>query len=70
MKKNCIIQLFINNRLLDVLAKRKDPKGLKKGSVLVDDQLMKDDFRLMSGYVVQVIISFMSKNMVFFVNQC
>jgi len=39
--------------LLDVLAKRKDPKGLKKGAVLVDDQLMEDDFRLMSGYVVQ-----------------
>lgn len=39
--------------LLDVLAKRKDPKGLKEGVVLVDDKAVGDDFRLMSGYVVQ-----------------
>lgn len=39
--------------LLDVLAKRKDPKGLKEGVVLVDGKAVGDDFRLMSGYVVQ-----------------
>lgn len=39
--------------LLDVLAKRKDPRGLKEGVVLVDDVPVGDEFRLMSGYVVQ-----------------
>jgi len=39
--------------LLDVLAKRKDPRGLKKGVVLVDETPVGEDFRLMSGYVVQ-----------------
>uniref|UniRef100_S4RLX7 ATP-binding cassette, sub-family G (WHITE), member 2b n=1 Tax=Petromyzon marinus TaxID=7757 RepID=S4RLX7_PETMA len=39
--------------LLDVLAGRKDPKGLKGGTVLLDGHPMDSGFRLISGYVVQ-----------------
>lgn len=39
--------------LLDILAKRKDPKGLREGVVLLDGELPPVNFRLMSGYVVQ-----------------
>ncbi|XP_039247846.2 broad substrate specificity ATP-binding cassette transporter ABCG2-like [Styela clava] len=39
--------------LLDILAKRKDPRGLKEGIVLLDGDLPPVNFRLMSGYVVQ-----------------
>ncbi|XP_072051365.1 broad substrate specificity ATP-binding cassette transporter ABCG2-like isoform X2 [Amphiura filiformis] len=38
--------------LLDVLAARKDPKGLR-GMVLIDGQSQPADFKLISGYVVQ-----------------
>ena len=41
-------------RLLDVLAQRKDPFGLKDGLVLLNGEKPPNDFRLMSGYVVQV----------------
>ena len=41
-------------RLLDVLAQRKDPRGLKNGVVLLNGERPPADFRLMSGYVVQV----------------
>ncbi|XP_076805159.1 broad substrate specificity ATP-binding cassette transporter ABCG2-like isoform X2 [Clavelina lepadiformis] len=39
--------------LLDILAQRKDPRGLKEGLVLLDNEKPPEDFRLMSGYVVQ-----------------
>jgi len=39
---------------LDVLAQRKDPKGLKDGIVLINGEKTSIVFRLMSGYVVQV----------------
>uniref|UniRef100_H2Z7L7 ABC transporter domain-containing protein n=1 Tax=Ciona savignyi TaxID=51511 RepID=H2Z7L7_CIOSA len=39
--------------LLDVLAQRKDPTGLKDGIVLLNGERPPIDFRLMSGYVVQ-----------------
>nr|CAB3219645.1 ATP-binding cassette sub-family G member 2-like [Phallusia mammillata] len=39
--------------LLDVLAQRKDPTGLKAGYVLLNGEKTPRDFRLMSGYVVQ-----------------
>lgn len=39
--------------LLDVIAGRKDPKGLQKGSVLVDGRVVTSDLRLSSAYVVQ-----------------
>jgi len=42
--------------LLDVLAQRKDPAGLKEGYVLMNGEKTPLDFRLMSGYVVQVIL--------------
>ena len=41
-------------RLLDVLALRKDPNGLTGGKVLMNGEALPQDFRLMSGYVVQV----------------
>ncbi len=41
-------------RLLDVIAGRKDPKGLKSGQVLVDNTIVTSDLRLCSAYVVQV----------------
>lgn len=39
--------------LLDVIAGRKDPKGLKSGQVLVDNTIVTSDLRLCSAYVVQ-----------------
>lgn len=39
--------------LLDILASRKDPKGLKSGCVLLHGEKPPSNFRLMSGYVVQ-----------------
>ena len=49
---NLDVQFF--SRLLDILAQRKDPRGLKEGLVLLDNEKPPEDFRLMSGYVVQV----------------
>ncbi len=40
-------------RLLDILAGRKDPKGLR-GHVLIDGQVQPAYFKCMSGYVSQV----------------
>jgi len=39
--------------LLDILAQRKDPAGLKEGHVSLDGERVPKAFRLMSGYVVQ-----------------
>nr|XP_006630613.2 PREDICTED: ATP-binding cassette sub-family G member 2-like isoform X1 [Lepisosteus oculatus] len=39
--------------LLDVIAGRKDPRGLRSGQVLVDNQIMTSELRLRSAYVVQ-----------------
>ncbi|XP_056616402.1 broad substrate specificity ATP-binding cassette transporter ABCG2-like isoform X1 [Triplophysa dalaica] len=39
--------------LLDVIAGRKDPKGLQSGRVLVDNNVVTSDLRLCSAYVVQ-----------------
>ncbi|XP_026060687.1 ATP-binding cassette sub-family G member 2-like [Carassius auratus] len=39
--------------LLDVIAGRKDPRGLRSGEVLVDNKVVTSDLRLMSAYVVQ-----------------
>ncbi|XP_065107111.1 broad substrate specificity ATP-binding cassette transporter ABCG2c [Paramisgurnus dabryanus] len=39
--------------LLDVIAGRKDPKGLKSGQILVDNTIVTSDLRLSSAYVVQ-----------------
>lgn len=50
----CIELLNISFRLLDVIAGRKDPKGLQSGRVLVDNNLVTSDLRLCSAYVVQV----------------
>lgn len=41
-------------RLLDVIAGRKDPRGLRSGQVLVDNKLVTSELRLISAYVVQV----------------
>lgn len=41
-------------RLLDVIAGRKNPVGLKQGHVLVDGKVVTPELRLSSGYVVQV----------------
>lgn len=46
--------IFLLKRLLDILAKRKDPKGLKDGKVLYNGDKPPSNLRLMSGYVVQV----------------
>uniref|UniRef100_A0AAQ4RB37 ABC transporter domain-containing protein n=1 Tax=Gasterosteus aculeatus aculeatus TaxID=481459 RepID=A0AAQ4RB37_GASAC len=40
-------------RLLDVIAGRKDPVGLKHGKVMVDGKAVSADLRLSSAYVVQ-----------------
>lgn len=40
-------------RLLDVLAGRKDPDGLK-GNILIDGNKVPHNFKCMVGYVVQV----------------
>ncbi|KAK0145057.1 ATP-binding cassette sub-family G member 2 [Merluccius polli] len=39
--------------LLDVIAGRKDPAGLRQGTVFVDGRPVTNDLRLTSGYVVQ-----------------
>uniref|UniRef100_A0A671MIX2 ABC transporter domain-containing protein n=1 Tax=Sinocyclocheilus anshuiensis TaxID=1608454 RepID=A0A671MIX2_9TELE len=39
--------------LLDVIAGRKDPRGLRSGQVLVDNKVVTSDLCLMSAYVVQ-----------------
>ncbi|KAM7394541.1 hypothetical protein PAMP_021337 [Pampus punctatissimus] len=39
--------------LLDVIAGRKDPAGLRQGQVLVDGKVVTSDLRLSSAYVVQ-----------------
>ncbi|KAM9856563.1 broad substrate specificity ATP-binding cassette transporter ABCG2b [Aulostomus maculatus] len=39
--------------LLDVIAGRKDPAGLREGNVLVDGKVVTSDLRLSSAYVVQ-----------------
>ncbi|XP_043535167.1 broad substrate specificity ATP-binding cassette transporter ABCG2-like [Chiloscyllium plagiosum] len=39
--------------LLDVLANRKDAKGLKSGQILLNGQLVNSNFHLQSAYVVQ-----------------
>ncbi|XP_072512853.1 broad substrate specificity ATP-binding cassette transporter ABCG2b [Salminus brasiliensis] len=39
--------------LLDVIAGRKDPRGLRAGQVLVDNKVVTPELRLMSAYVVQ-----------------
>lgn len=46
--------LSLPDRLLDVIAGRKDPAGLKEGNVLVDGKVVTSDLRLSSAYVVQV----------------
>ncbi|XP_041738097.1 broad substrate specificity ATP-binding cassette transporter ABCG2 [Coregonus clupeaformis] len=58
--------------LLDVIAGRKDPAGLKFGQVLVDGKMVDSDLRLISGYVVQddVLMGTLSvrENLLFSVN--
>ena len=44
---------FLICSLLDILAGRKDPAGLS-GTVLVDSQKQAENFKCLSGYVVQV----------------
>lgn len=44
----------MTHRLLDVIAGRKDPAGLRQGSVLVDGKVVTSKLRLSSAYVVQV----------------
>ncbi|XP_047435610.1 broad substrate specificity ATP-binding cassette transporter ABCG2b [Mugil cephalus] len=39
--------------LLDVIAGRKNPAGLRQGTVLVDGKIVTSELRLSSGYVVQ-----------------
>lgn len=39
--------------LLDVMAGRKDPRGLRTGQILVDNKIVTSELRLMSAYVVQ-----------------
>ena len=51
-----LVNIFFIFRLLDVLAARKDPKGLS-GAVLIDGAPQPENFRLCSGYVVQVSIA-------------
>lgn len=55
--------LSLSVRLLDVIAGRKDPAGLKEGRVLLDGKAITADLRLSSAYVVQVINS---KKLTFF----
>lgn len=46
-------RLFFSCSLLDVIAGRKDPKGLK-GTLLIDGKLQPKNYKCMCGYVVQV----------------
>uniref|UniRef100_A0A4W4GFC5 ABC transporter domain-containing protein n=1 Tax=Electrophorus electricus TaxID=8005 RepID=A0A4W4GFC5_ELEEL len=39
--------------LLDVIAGRKDPRGLRSGQVLVDSKVVTSELRLLSAYVIQ-----------------
>lgn len=51
-----VLSFSVFARLLDVLAGRKDPAGLRQGTVLVDGKTVTSDLRLRSAYVVQVHI--------------
>lgn len=42
------------HRLLDVIAGRKDPAGLRQGTVRVNGKAVTSELRLSSAYVVQV----------------
>ncbi len=46
--------LSLSIRLLDVIAGRKDPAGLREGQILVDGEVVTSELRLSSAYVVQV----------------
>uniref|UniRef100_A0AAR2J832 ABC transporter domain-containing protein n=1 Tax=Pygocentrus nattereri TaxID=42514 RepID=A0AAR2J832_PYGNA len=48
-----VISIVSCCRLLDVIAGRKDPQGLKSGQVLVDGAVVTSSLRLSSAYVVQ-----------------
>lgn len=48
------ITFSLSIRLLDVIAGRKNPVGLKQGLVLVDGKAVTSELRLSSAYVVQV----------------
>lgn len=48
------ITFSLSIRLLDVIAGRKNPMGLKQGLVLVDGKVVTSELRLSSAYVVQV----------------
>uniref|UniRef100_A0AAQ4PGF7 ABC transporter domain-containing protein n=1 Tax=Gasterosteus aculeatus aculeatus TaxID=481459 RepID=A0AAQ4PGF7_GASAC len=50
---NAIMENLFLNILLDVIAGRKDPVGLKHGKVMVDGKAVSADLRLSSAYVVQ-----------------
>uniref|UniRef100_A0A8C7HVW7 ABC transporter domain-containing protein n=1 Tax=Oncorhynchus kisutch TaxID=8019 RepID=A0A8C7HVW7_ONCKI len=58
--------------LLDVIAGRKDPAGLKFGQVLIDGKMVTSDLRLISAYVVQddILMGTLSvrENLLFSVN--
>ena len=47
--------MYVFHRLLDVLAARKDPRGLS-GDVLINGAPRPANFKCNSGYVVQVSI--------------
>ncbi len=55
---NCIIFSdycqFVSFSMLDILAGRKAKKGIS-GTVLIDGEKQPNNFRFISGYVVQVI---------------
>lgn len=50
----CFVFFYPDRRLLDVLAGRKNPAGLRQGNVLVNGKVVTSDLRLSSAYVVQV----------------
>ncbi|XP_045546469.1 broad substrate specificity ATP-binding cassette transporter ABCG2 isoform X2 [Salmo salar] len=54
--------------LLDVIAGRKDPAGLKFGQVLVDAKMVDSDLRLISAYVVQAVTINEFKGQIFYNN--
>lgn len=54
MTRTSIIIHNLLQRLLDVIAGRKDPAGLRQGQVLVDGKVVTSELRLSSAYVVQV----------------
>lgn len=53
-------------RLLDVIAGRKNPAGLKQGLVMVDGKEVSSELRLISAYVVQVHVKKKQKNPQYF----